>query len=229
MAWLAGAAGQLTRGDVTMPYLFNRSGQIAPGNLLDAMSWAVQITEKVNDLVDTPFSLWSTVLSPKVGTLSWSTVVADLADLTAIDAKMMGDGGYLELVEKGGKFLNADGMNDSVVSIVHAHPYERDTLAYAAITTTTLAPGHMVDGVQLGVEIADKVRALSGCSVMFGTSLTGPYGEVGWIVLCESIEQVQHLNTSMSADPEWFEMLDNRASKAYSTGSGMRTITRKIA
>jgi hypothetical protein len=212
-----------------MPFIFNRAGRIAPGNLLDAMSWAVQITEKVNSVVDTPFSLWSTVLSPKIGTLSWSTVVADLADLTALDEKLMSDGSYLELVEKGGKYIDAEGMNDTVASIVHADPYERDTLAYAAITTATLAPGHMVDGVQLGVEIANKVHALSGCATMFGTSLTGRYGEVGWIALCDSIEQVQLLNTSMAADAEWLDMLDSRVSKAYTPGSGMRSITRKIA
>lgn len=212
-----------------MPYLFNRTGRIAPGTLLDAMSWAVQITERVNATVDTPFSLWSSTLSPRVGTLSWSTVVANLADLTAIDEKMMSDGGYLELLEKGAKYVGPDGMDDAVVSIIHAHPYERDTLAYASITTATLAPGQGVAGVQLGVEVADKIHAMTGCATMFGASLTGAYGEVGWIALCDSIEDVQHLGESASADAEWLEMLDNRASKAYTPGSGVRTLSRKIA
>lgn len=212
-----------------MPYLFNRTGRIAQGELLDAMAWAAKITEKVNDFVDTPFSLWSTVMSPKLGTLSWSTVVADLADLNAIEEQLMADGEYLELVEKGGKYISADGFDDGVVSIIHADPYERETLEYALITTSTLAPGHGVDGVQLGVEIATKAHAITGCATIFGASLTGPYGQVGWIALCDSIQQVQHFGESLSADAEWLAMLDSRASKAYSPGSGQRSLSRKIA
>ncbi|HUF96769.1 MAG TPA: hypothetical protein VMM60_01495 [Ilumatobacter sp.] len=212
-----------------MPYLFNRTGRLAPGNLMDAMSWAVAITEKVNSVADTPVSLWSTTLSPRVGTLAWTTIVSDLAELSAIEEKLLADGGYLEMVEKGAGFLSPEGLDDAVVSIVHAHPYERETLQYAAITTATLAPGEAVSGVQLGVEIADRVHAVSGCATVFGTSLTGAYGEVGWIALCDSIEQVQHLNESLAADQAWLTMLDERASKVYSPGSGMRQISRKIA
>lgn len=212
-----------------MPYLFNRTGRLAPGNPIAAMSWAVEMTAKVNSVVDTPFSLWSSTLSPRVGTLAWSAIVSDLAELAAIEEKLIADGGYLEMVDKGSEFWSVEGLDDAVVSIVHAQPYERDTLQYASITTTTLAPGCAAKGIQLGVEIADQIHAVSGCSTMFGTSLTGAYGEVGWIVLCDSIEQLQHLNDSLSANQEWLTMLDERASKMYSAGTGVRSISRKIA
>ena len=62
-----------------MPYLFTRSVQLARANLLDSMAWSVKITEKVNAIAETPVLLWSSLMSPDLGRLTWSTAVEDLS------------------------------------------------------------------------------------------------------------------------------------------------------
>src|SRR5437763_197617 len=90
----------------TMPYLFSRRGRLAPGNVLDAMTWAGKITEKVNAISEVPVSLWTTEFSPQVGMLSWTAVVEDLSQLRTLDTKLMADGGYLSLVEEGARYTS---------------------------------------------------------------------------------------------------------------------------
>ena len=74
-----------------MPYLFTRSVQLARGNPTDAMAWAVKITEKVNGIAETPVLLWSSILSPDVGRLTWSTAVEDLSTITTMQDKLAGE------------------------------------------------------------------------------------------------------------------------------------------
>ena len=40
-----------------MSYLFTRRLRLAPGNLLDSMTWSAKITEKVNAISEVPVSL----------------------------------------------------------------------------------------------------------------------------------------------------------------------------
>jgi hypothetical protein len=91
-----------------------------------------------------------------------------------------------------------------------------------------LAPGAFVAGVTLGVEIAQKAKALSGRPVSFAQSTTGTYGEVAWISLYDTIEQVQAAEAAINSDPEFIELIDQKASKAYQPGNATQSLARKI-
>jgi hypothetical protein len=210
-------------------YLFNRAMRVAPGNLLDSMAWAAKITEKVNAVGGPEVRLWSRVLGPDAGTLSWSAVVTEIAELMTLDEKLMADGSYLELVEQGARFVHDSGMQDSLGRLVHADPDGLDTAQYASITTTRLAPGMMATGVALGVELAQQVKAITGRPTSFGTSVTGPFGAVAFFALSETIEQVQAANEALAADAGWLAALDARASKAYIAESSEQMILRRLA
>lgn len=212
-----------------MPYLFNRSARLAVGNTLDAMAWAVEITEKVNDVADVHFDLWTRVLGVEVGTLSWSTVVGDLAEISSIEEKLMADSGYLDLVERGVAFHDGSGFDDRLGRFVHADPDGLGTAQYASISTTVLAPGMTAKGIALGVEMAERIKAITGRPTSFGVSVTGPFGEVAFFVLSDSIDQVQAASEALAADEGWVAMLDEQASKAFVPGSSVRMITRRVA
>ncbi len=210
-------------------YLFNRAMKLAPGNLLDSMAWAAKITEKVNAVGGPEVRLWSRVLGPDVGTLSWSAVVTDMAELMTLEEKLMADSGYLELVEQGARFGHDSGAQDSLGRLVHADPDGLDTAQYVSITTTQLAPGMMAAGVALGVELAQQLKAITGRPTSFGTSVTGPFGAVAFFILSETIEQVQAANEALAADADWLTAMDERASKAYVAESSERMIIRRLA
>ena len=212
-----------------MPYLFSRSARLAPGNIPAAMAWAVQMTEKVNAIAETRVSLWSTVMSPELGQLSWTTVVDDLAVLTATDEKLMADSGYHDLAAQGAEFDSGNGIQDGLVRYVHADRDGIATAQYATLVRAVLAPGSSVKGIELGVRLAQQAKAITGRPTSFGASQTGVYGEVGWIALYDSIDQVQAAGEALSADASFSKLLDERASKAYLAGRSTQTISRKIA
>ena len=76
------------------------------------MSWSARITEKVNQIAEQKFELWTPIMSPQINTLAWAAVVDDLAALTATDEKLMADSGYLDLVAEGNKFNAGSGVDD---------------------------------------------------------------------------------------------------------------------
>lgn len=212
-----------------MPYLFTRSARLAPGNVPAAMAWAVKITEKVNAIAETRVSLWSTVMSPELGRLTWTTLVEDLAVLTATDEKLMADSGYQELSAQGAEFDSGSGIEDGLVRYVHADRDGVDRATYATVVRAVLAPGSSVKGIELGVEIAQRAKAITGRPTSFGVSQTGTYGGVGWTALYESIDQVQAAAETLAADSGFGKLLDEKASKAYLPGHSTQTISRKIA
>ena len=98
-----------------------------------------------------------------------------------------------------------------------------------SITISQLAPGATADGIALGVEIAQRVKAIAGRPTLFGASLTGPYGQVAWFVLADSIDEIQAGNEAIGADADWVTMMDDRASKAYVGAVSQRFIMRRMA
>lgn len=212
-----------------MVYMFNRSMRLAPGNLLDSVTWAAKITEKVNAAGGPQFKLWSRVLSPELGTISWSTVVEHIGELPALEEKLMADGSYVELVEEGERFADGLGANDTLGQMIHADLDGVDTAQYASVTISQLAPGMTAAGMALGVEVAQRVKAITGSSASFGATITGPYGQVAWFVLTDTIEQMQAGNEAIAADPEWVAMMDDRASKAYVGAVSHRFMMRRMA
>jgi hypothetical protein len=197
-------------------YIFTRSARLAPGNLRDSMSWALSITEKVNQISEAKFRLWSTVNSPGVGTLTWATTLEDLEVLEATDAKLMADDGYHSLVEQGAKHLSADALNDGLIRLIVA---DADASAsesqFVSVNQAVLAPGHSVRGIEVGVEIAQRAKKAVGRPVSFGASATGEYGAVAWIGYYGSVQQLQKAQEALAADADFAKYLDKEAGQVY--------------
>lgn len=210
-------------------YLFARSARLGPGRIAQAMSWAVTVTEKVNQIAEVPVTLWSTVFSPGLGTLAWTTLVEDLSVLEATDAKLMADNGYLALVDEGATFASGDAVNDDLISLVVD---DRDPSgqppAYVSVVRSVLAPGSLASGLEIGAEIAQRAKAITGSRCSFGVSSTGTYGGVCWITGHDSIEGLQRAGEAINADADFVTLIDARASKAYLAGVTTQTVYRKI-
>ena len=113
---------------------------------------------------------------------------------------------------------------------VHADPDGASaTPQFASVVQAVLAPGHTVTGIELGVEIAQRAKAITGRPTSFGASVTGTYGGVGWISLYDSMDQVQQANEALAADADFAALLDAKASAAYLAGASTQTLHRKIA
>ena len=212
-----------------MTYLFTRRARLAPGNLLDSMAWSAKITEKVNAISELEVNLWTAVFSPKQGTMSWTCTVEDLVQLETSEAKLLADSGYISLVEEGARFGDDQGVDDALVNLVLADPDGANgERQYATVVTAVLAPGSFTRGIEVGVDIAQKAKKITGRPTSFGVSQTGVYGEVGWIALYDSVDQVQSASEALAADTSFSALLDKEASKAYLAGQSTQTVHRRI-
>jgi hypothetical protein len=210
-------------------YIFTRSARLAPGNLRDSMAWAFSVTEKVNQISEAQFHLWSTVNSPGVGTVSWAATIEDLEVLEATDAKLMADDSYHSLVEQGAKHLSADALNDSLMRLIVADADASATATnFVSVNQTMLAPGNSVRGIEVGVEIAQRAKKSVGRPVSFGASTTGEYGAVAWIGYYESVQQLQTAQEALAADIDFAKYLDKEASQVFLSDRSSVTWYRKV-
>jgi len=210
-------------------YLFSRSVRLGAGNPEKALAWALKITEKVNQISETPVDLWSSVFSPKAQTMVWSATVDDLLTLETVDNKLISDSGYVSLVEDGAAYASGDPVDDGLLQFVFADPATAEVDAtYATTVQATLTPGGMARGIELGVETAQLAGKISGCPTSFCTSLTGTYGSVEWVSVYSSIEQLQRGQEAISTNAEFAHMVDKDLSKVYLPGA-LQLAWRKIA
>jgi hypothetical protein len=210
-------------------YVFTRSAHVRPGHLMDLMTWAVKITEKVNQISEVPATLWTPFGSPSVGSLTWVAMFDDLAVLEGTDAKLMADSEYLAMVDEGMAFATDSPIDDALWQVVYANP---DAAAaqpqYINLVNGLLAPGHAARGIELGVEIAQRAERITGRPTSFSVAETGPYGAVEWVGLADSVEQVQAARQALNADLEFAQLLDSEASTAYQP-EATQAIHRRIA
>jgi hypothetical protein len=193
------------------------------------MAWAVSITEKVNQISELDVGLWSPVFSPGLGTLVWTAGAQDLAELEATDAKLMVDDGYIEILEAGTKFSSGDPVDDALIQLILAdEDPEGANAQYAFVVQSALAPGKSARGIELGVEIAQRARAITGATTAFGAAITGVYGGVAWITGYASVEKLQAAGDTLNADASFTELVDAEASQAYLVGATTQTIYRRI-
>jgi hypothetical protein len=210
-------------------YLFSRTARLGAGNPEKQLDWALRLTEKVNQISETPVTLWSSVFSPRSQTLVWTAIADDLLTFETAEGKLLSDSGYLALVTEGATHGSDDPIDDGLLQIVFADPKATEIEAtYATTVQATLAPGGSSRGMELGVETAQRAGAITGCPTSFGLSVTGPYGSVEWISGYTSVEELQRGQEALGADAEFAQLVDKELSKVYLPGA-IQLAWRKIA
>jgi hypothetical protein len=209
-------------------YLYStsvRSGVASPAKVMD---WALRLTEKINQIGEVPSSLWTAVMSPGMGTLAWTSVVSDLALIEQTETKLSTDAGYLSLIEEATELMSSDPADQRLMQLVHADPdAQRISAQYASTVTATLAPGSRGAGIELGVEIAQRVKQITGLPGSFAVGVTGNYGEVMWVSLAETIQQLQAANETLNNDADFGKSIDKNAAKVY-LPHATQSISRKV-
>jgi hypothetical protein len=209
-------------------YLFSRTARLRPGDTRESMAWALGITEKVNQITSLDIGLWTTVLSPGVGTLSWSTVVENLTQLEDAEAKLMVDDGYLDLLDQGARFSSGEAINDVVGQIISGELDPSRKPTHAAVVEAELAPGGFAKGIEAGIEIADRATKLSGLPTVFMIASTGTYGGVAWLTTASSLEALERGEQATNGDPDFIRYIDEVASKVYQPQGTTQTLFRRI-
>jgi hypothetical protein len=209
-------------------YLYSTSVRSGAANPAKVMEWAVSLTQKINQISAVPSSLWTSVMSPAMGSLAWTSVVSDLAIIEDTEAKLAVDPGYMALVDDATALLSTDPADQTLMQLVHG---DRDAAGidahYALTTRALLAPGASQAGIELGVDLAQRGKKITGRPTSFAVGVTGDYGAVMWVSLAETIQQLQAANEALGSDAEFAKLADSKASKVFMPGA-TQTISRRV-
>lgn len=189
-------------------YLFSRRTRLAGGNGMEGLAWATSMVAKVKEITGQEIQLWGTVYSPGFGTVSWTGWFEDLASLEALGDKLQADPGYLELADKGAQ-LTEGGLDDAIFQPIHGAPDLTQEVQYVGGVAGVIAAGNFARAMAAGVEIAQKSEKITGLSTMFVSSLTGPYGSVGFLTGYENIAALEVAQNKLAANASWIKLIDS--------------------
>jgi hypothetical protein len=210
-------------------YLFTRTARLTQGGrVADKIAGAVELTSLVSAASGQPIGLHATEFSPALGTIVWSLFVEDLPTLQAAGDAMIADAAVQDFIASQGGELFADGMDDSVLEILHGAPDVEQEINYVAGIEAAVGPGRLVQGIGLGVELAEKSSAISGRSCLFVTGMTGTFGGVGWLTGYPDLVALQEGQHAIFSDPAMVDLIDGPAAEVFLPGATTSTIYRRI-
>jgi hypothetical protein len=193
------------------------------------MAWAVEITEKVNQISDLPFRLYTNMFSAGVGTLTWGCGSPDLAALEAVNDKLAADDGFAAISNRGQQYTTGE-LDDTLLQVIHNEPDPGTNPEYIVAVTGLQRPGELGKGLEVGVKIAEAASRITGARTAFGVSATGDYGGVAWVTGFEDVRAMEAANTALGADESFLKLVDDEGSKCFESGRGatVQTIYRRV-
>ena len=196
-------------------YIFARSRSINPGSFRAGLAAAVEGGSKASALVGQPVFVWTSVLSPTVGTVVWTMRVDDLDSLVGFGDTIAADDGFDEWA-RGSDALFSGPFTDGVTEVMSGAPTGPPD-AYLSVVSGTCANGSIAEGMTIGVEIAEAATSISGHRTMFSAAVAGAYGAVTWVTGVPDLNTLADANRTLASDPEWLKLVD-RAGHAYAQG-----------
>ncbi len=191
-------------------YLFVRRTTVRG---LDAQKWSVDIGNAAAEGLGVEVGVWSNVLSPGVGTTSWTSRWSDLSSLEKGLTALMGDAKYLGLAAEGQAFVEG-AIDDTLFQIVYEGSGGSAVAKYASTVSAVCAPGNLGRGMMSGVEIAQRAEQSTGVSTAFLAGETGPYGAVSWLAGYDTIDAYEAAQQKLTADMSFVEFIDG-VTQAY--------------
>jgi hypothetical protein len=189
----------------------------------DVEKWAVDVGAAAAAGLGVDVGVWTNILSPGIGTVTWTSRWEDLSAVEKGFATLAGDAKYLALATKGREFVNG-ALDDTLYEVVYPGSAPSLTSRYASTVLSNCSPGNFARGVLTGVEIAQKAEQASGVSTAFLTGQTGPYGGVLWLAGYDSIEEFESAQHKLAAEMSFIEYVDAN-SDAYLEGAN---VTRSV-
>jgi hypothetical protein len=211
-------------------YQFSRAVRLVPGDVREQLAWAYRITEKVNQISEVPVLLWSSAMSPRVGTLAWSASVSHLGIIESVDDKLSADESYLSLYAEGARHVSSDGLTDHLVRTVHmSGEIDPTHLQYVTSTTMLAKAGNTAAAFEFAVEIAKMCTDITGCACTVGTVMTGPQTTLQLASYFGSIDEMERADDAIRSSQAFMERVDRQGSRVITDGSAETVIVRKLA
>ncbi len=189
-------------------YLFTRTAHLKTGNPTAGMTFAHEVSHLVSEHTNHQMQVWTSMYSPGMGTIVWSSWFESLVELERISDKLATDGPYLHMLSDAVELFEGP-VDDALLEPLFGAPDPARSTQYVSVVSATPASGRFIDATMKGIEIAERATAISSTPTMFARSITGTYGSVCWITSCESIEELESSEKLLMADEEWTSLVDS--------------------
>jgi hypothetical protein len=211
-------------------YLFNRQIRFGPGKTREQMEWALEQTERANQITDLQVSLYMEVYSPQVGAVGWSTFVPDLAALEAAGDKLTADDSFVAATDKGAA-MTVGGASDSLAQVIYGEPDPSRQIEYVTVVRAVCATGNVARGLEAGVELAQRAEKIMSTPSLFLADVTGNFGGVAWASGYENVQALEAAQQSLASDESWAKFVDKATTGVYAEEPSLttQTIYRRLA
>lgn len=208
-------------------HLFSRSIMLT-GPMSEIMTYATDMRAYASDLTGQEVALWAASFGAPQGSVTYALRVDGLAGVSALNAKLVADEGYLAKAEAGRQYL-AGPREDTLTEIIHGQLGDDPPPvgSVATITQAVIGSGY-ADAIGWGVEVAQLVESVTGMPVMFGSSMFGTFGSVGWIGVAADAAAADTANATLLANADYINKV-SAANDLFVPGSGHRIFTTRIA
>ena len=132
---------------------------------------AVEGGSKASELIGQPMFVWTSVLSPTVGTVVWSMRVDDLDTLIGYGDTIGTDDGFDEWVRSAESLFEGP-LTDSAAEVIAGAPTGAPS-DFLSIVSGTCANGSIAEGMSFGVEIAETATRITGRETMLTAPVAG--------------------------------------------------------
>ena len=207
-------------------YLFARNRSASPDKIFEAVTYAVEIAATVSSITGKEVSVWQGEYGVPLSSISWTTTAESHAEMGANREKLLADPGYLDTLQAGSRLFEGDAQ-DGLVDIVATAGSGGHKGDFASMVTAECAPGKIGEAMTWGVEIMTHVAEVTGRDGLFGRTMYGPWGQVGWISLASSLDEVDAAGAALSNDPDYVTKLDGSGG-LFRPGSGATWLARRI-
>ncbi|MCU1426506.1 MAG: hypothetical protein JWL83_506 [Actinomycetia bacterium] len=193
-------------------YLFSRRRRAAPGQIPEAMGWAVETAAKASQIAGLPVTAWSSMWGADAGTITWTVFAIDLVGIEQAGDKLATDAGFSDRVREA-ETLFSGPVEDQLAQVLHGAPQDAPS-EYVSVVTAELAPGAFRTGVEAAIEIASAADRITGRPTMVSMAMTGRYGGIAWLTGHPDVAALDAAQNATNADGAFVALVD-RVSTYY--------------
>lgn len=208
-------------------HLFTRTREIdiRPGpEAFTLVTDMAQLTSEVTGLEVIP---WTSVFGLPIGTVVYSARVESHAAVADALAKLSADAGYQRLVATSGRQLCTGPGEDTIAELLSSAGYGESTANLASVVVARCAPGCIAEATAWGIDILSHASKTTGLDGSFLRVLYGPWATLAWIMLAETMEEVDIATASLAADGTYRERIDD-AGPLLLPGSAKQHLLRRL-
>jgi hypothetical protein len=207
-------------------YLFSRTRTANPARISEAQTWAAEAAAQVTKASGVTITPWTCVFGLPVGSLSWSARIESHTEVAAVQEKVALDKTYAKLLDKVPALFDGPAQDHLVEFVATAGT--PNTGRYALLVRAECAGGKIGNAMAWGVDTMQHVAKITNLPSSFVRSLYGEWGGVGWIMLADSLADVDNAKKAIAADTGYIERVD-LAGTFFRPGSASQVLLQNLS